>query len=269
MGFYLEKILIANDKKSQLVQNIGMKGGVILRVDFRSLKYVINDPASATTDGKDNSTCISEFTASLTNYIEHNHGLKADELAMVTISIEDWRRKRHHTRFTKDSVNLGDIFYADLGINYKPELAYGHPVVIIEKIRGLYLVLPVSTSQEHMSKAYHPTANPDGVKYLRKVLKSEGEGFTDDSVIIISNLRTISPGRLHDKKGSLKDITNPNSLFNELKNNALSFAFPKYATLINKLEKENKELLDQKEELELKINELNSRIIELEEKQKN
>ena len=33
----------------------------------------------------------------------------------------------------KSSVCIGDIFYADLGINYKPEFSYYHPVIILEK----------------------------------------------------------------------------------------------------------------------------------------
>lgn len=34
-------------------------------------------------------------------------------------------------------VNNGDIFYADLGMNYNPELAYAHPVVVLEEVGAL------------------------------------------------------------------------------------------------------------------------------------
>ncbi len=221
-------------------------GEAFMIVDFNKLRSVIKRSGSSTINAKDSSECMSEFTASLSNYIEHNHGLMENELAMITISMEDWRRKRNKSKLTGTTVDIGDIFYADLGIGYKPELAYAHPVVILEEIRGFYLVLPVSTSVDHLTKAFHPTDRPNGVKYLRKVLRTDGEGFQEDSAIIISNMRTISPGRLHgSKKGALKNITDPSSLFAEIKEKAFKLAFPKYFTQIENL-KQEKEILEAK-----------------------
>ncbi|RXT03563.1 type II toxin-antitoxin system PemK/MazF family toxin [Ammoniphilus sp. CFH 90114] len=215
-----------------------------MRIDFTKLRRIISSSTSASRNAIDSSESLSEFTASIANYIEHNHRIKENEMAMITMSMEDWRRKRNNRTYSgSDPIKIGDIFYADLGLTYSPELAYNHPVVILEQIRGLYLVLPVSTSHDSLTKAYHPILNPTGKKFLRKVLASEGEGFLEDSAILISNMRTISPARLHgDKKGSMNNVTDPSSLFQEIRNTAFKMAFPKLESkskrtysLINKL----------------------------------
>lgn len=69
------------------------------------------------------------------------------------IGLQNWFFRRNFTS-TKICISISDIFYADLGINYKPEFSYHHPVVILEKIGGMYLVVPVSTTPDNIKKRF-------------------------------------------------------------------------------------------------------------------
>ncbi|MED1825666.1 hypothetical protein [Brevibacillus agri] len=98
-------------------------------------------------------------------------------------------------------------------MNYNPELAYAHPVVVLEEVGAL--------------------------------------------------VRTISEGRLLDKKGGLHDISNPRSLFVEIKTKCFEICFPKEYITQLKLEKQVEDLTDDKKRLEKQIEDLQKELIEL------
>lgn len=232
-----------------------------MKVDFAKLRRVLSSPDCKTTKGKDSCECLSEYTAFIANYIETSHDLSAEELAMSVMSMQNWLTKKNYTK-CKEPVELGDIFIADLGNSYKPECAYPHPVVILEKIGGLLLVAPVSSVSNIISSSYHPQDNPTGNKFYRRVYESDG--FNKTCAIIVSNIRTISPGRLLGrKKGSLKDINNPNSIFVEVKEKAFELCFPKqfinYRHLkegYDKLQEEYNKLQEEYAKLQEKVDNL-------------
>lgn len=159
-----------------------------MNVNFQKLRSEIKKPDSNVTFAKD-SNIYSEFVFSITNMIESSETLTTEELAMLTISLQSWVTRKNYTK-CKIPINLGDIFLADLGNCYKPELAFPHPVVVLEIIGSMVFIVPSSSSPNIVSNAYHPIDNPSGSYFYRKVKKLDG--FNCDSALILSNLRAIS-----------------------------------------------------------------------------
>lgn len=204
--------------------NIREGNDILAKVDFAKLKDEIRAVNSKTTDAKDSSTCLTEFLKLLSNLANNSTTYTQEQLASLTMSLQNWMIRKDWTT-CNTPVKIGDIFYADLGNCYKPELAYPHPVVILEDIAGMVMVAPVTTSKEIVDCAFHPINNVTGKKEYRKAGTSEG--FEHDCAIIISNVRTISKGRLIEKKGKMVDINIPNSVFREVKQKAFELCFPK------------------------------------------
>lgn len=195
-----------------------------MQIDYNQLKTIINQPTSKTDLAIDSSQCLTQFSALISNLIYISHSLTQEQLASFTMSMQNWINRKDRTSCSC-TVKVGDIFYTDLGNCYKPELAFPHPVVILEDVNNMVLVAPVTTSNDIVSIAYHPTSNPTGNVSFRKADSSDG--FEHECAIIISNIRVISKGRLLQKKGALHNITASDSLFNEIKNTAFKLCFPK------------------------------------------
>lgn len=110
-----------------------------MRVDFGVLRNIIRDRNNKQKAATDSAECLREFLNLDTNLIEENRSMKQDEAANFIMSMQNWLLRRGFSS-TKENVAIGDIFYADLGINYKPEFSYHHPVIILEKIGGRWNV---------------------------------------------------------------------------------------------------------------------------------
>ena len=103
-----------------------------MRVDFGVLRNIIRDRNNKQKAATDSAECLREFLNLDTNLIEENRSMKQDEAANFIMSMQNWLLRRGFSS-TKENVAIGDIFYADLGINYKPEFSYHHPVIIWKK----------------------------------------------------------------------------------------------------------------------------------------
>lgn len=223
------------------------------RIDFNKLRTVTQKVSSATTNVKNSKDCYPEYNSLVSNYIIKHNSFKEKESALHIISMQNWIMKKDK-QTVPGALNVGEIWYADLGSNYKPEASYNHPVVILELIGNMVLVIPCTTSPRMLSKAFHPIDNPTGNMYLRKVTRTDG--FASDCTLILSNIRSISKGRLVDRKGQLNDITNPTSIFYEIKNKCLQFCFPKQHIDFLKAQQQIQDLTVEKQELLDKIKEL-------------
>ncbi len=234
-----------------------------LRVDFNRLKNVVKDANSKNNNVKDTNVVLTEYMNTLANFIATCNQFKEDELAMLSISLQNWTVRKDRT-IAGFPYNVGDIVYADLGLTYKLELAYPHPVVILENVGNLVLVAPTTTSQELLNEAYHPIDNKEGNKYLRKVNKGE-DNFEETCVVLISNIRTVNPSRLLNKLDTLKvNISDPESLFVEIKEKMFEYYLPKLFNSRNKLNDEIKLKQDKIDELESEVIELKNKIFDLE-----
>ncbi|ODR36221.1 type II toxin-antitoxin system PemK/MazF family toxin [Eisenbergiella tayi] len=230
----------------------------MLNVDFQALRNIIRDKSNKSKNAVESAVCLREFMNLLENILENNKCFKQDEAANFIMSIQNWLIRRCFTS-CKD-VNIGDIFYADLGINYKPEFSYHHPVIILEDVGNVVMVVPVSTTESNVSEAYHPLDNPEGSKLMRKVYGKEkgqeSDGFEKTGAILLTDVKTISKGRLISKKGRLKDINNDASLFREIKKSVFKLCFPKENINMYKLMKENEKLQSENEKLKTEYNRL-------------
>lgn len=202
-----------------------------MRVEFNELKNIVKDRSSKLKRAEESSACLRGFIASVINLIESCLTLMQDEMANVIMSLQNWVIRRSFTSYKRGDVKIGDIFYADLGLNYVPEYSYHHPVIVLEKIGNRVMVVPVSTSPDNISNAYHPIDNPTDSKYLRKVYGNDygqnSDGFEKTGAVLLSDLKVISQGRLIEKKGELKNINNKDSLFQEIKNKVFALTFPR------------------------------------------
>lgn len=246
----------------------------VLNLNFTELRGILRDINSKTKSTEESPVCLREFFKIIENEFQFHRGLKQDESVNFMMSFQNWMLRREYNS-CKDKVKIGDIFYADLGINYKPEFSYHHPVIILEKIGNMYLVVPVSTTSSNVQDAYHPTDKPDGDKFLRKVYGNEiptkSDGFERTGAVLLTDIKTVSQGRLLSKKGSLKNISQEGSLFREIKEKTFKLSFPKEQIKLLKtsqeLEKakvENEELRKANEELQEKYRILEEEIQKIE-----
>ena len=228
-----------------------------MKINFESLRNIILDRHNKNKNTSDSAICLNEFLNLEVNSIEEIRKMRQDESANFIMSLQNWFLRRNFTS-TKICISISDIFYADLGINYKPEFSYHHPVVILEKIGGMYLVVPVSTTPDNIKNAFHPTDNPDGNKMMRKVygndMGDKSDGFEKTGAILLSDIKVISAGRLISKKGKLKNINLQDSLFKEIKNTIFKLAFPKENIRLYKINNEFTSLQQKYTELEHNYN---------------
>lgn len=214
----------------------------MMEINFSKLKGILHDKNSKSKQVKNSQGGLLDFTALIGNFIEFVHNLTEDELAFIVISLQNWLTRKEDTKYhdknRNNKIKVGDIFFADLGIGYKPEIAYTHPVIVIEIVKNYVLVVPITSSADTVKCAYHPIENPNGDKKYRKIKKSDGLGM--DCAAILTNVTTISQGRLINRKGKLNNINNEASIFNEIKMKCFYYCFPKqYKEYTNlKLEKE-------------------------------
>lgn len=208
-------------------------------IDFAKLQSVVKDRASITRNVKDSKRCYPEYNSLVSNYMVKHNTFKEKESALHIISMQNWIQKKELTT-SATPPDYGQIWLTDLGSTYKPECAYTHPAVVIEMIGNMVLVVPSTTSPQLLADAYHPTDNPNGNKFYRKV--GAPEGFAIPGVLILSNIRAISRGRLLDLKSVMPGVNNKSSVFWEIKNRAFEFSFPKKNIEIYKLTKATQQL---------------------------
>lgn len=241
-----------------------------MNLNFTELRGILRDVNSKTKNTEESSICLREFLKIIENEFQFHRGLKQDESANFMMSFQNWILRREYNS-CKDEVKIGDIFYADLGINYKPEFSYHHPVIILEKIGNMYLVVPVSTTPSNVQDAYHPTDKPDGDKFLRKVYGNEtpakSDGFERTGAVLLTDIKTVSKGRLLSRKGSLKNINQEGSLFREIKEKTFKLSFPKEqikllkaSQELEKIKAENEDLVKENEKLQEKYKRLEKEI---------
>lgn len=228
----------------------------MINIDFQALRNIIRDKSNKSKNSIESVVCLREFLNLLENILENNKILKQDEAANFIMSTQNWILRRGFTSCR--DVNIGDIFYADLGINYKPEFSYHHPVVILETVGNMVMVVPVSTTEANVKEAYHPIDNPKGSKFMRKVYGKDyadkSDGFEKTGAILLADVKTISKGRLISKKGNLKNINHDTSLFKEIKNSVFKMCFPKENIAMYKLMAENTKLKSENEKLVAEYN---------------
>ncbi|MFB7304562.1 hypothetical protein [Heyndrickxia sporothermodurans] len=102
-------------------------------IDFGKLQSVIKDKNSITRDVKNSNRCYPEYNSLVSNYMVKHNSFKEKESALHIISMQNWIQRKETTTSAK-KIDYGQIWFTDLGSNYKPECSYLHPAVVIEMV---------------------------------------------------------------------------------------------------------------------------------------
>ncbi|OON99656.1 MAG: hypothetical protein ATN35_11585 [Epulopiscium sp. Nele67-Bin004] len=211
-------------------------------MDFNKLRTLSKDTTNENMKVSQSTDMLNEFTQLITFLVEDFRKLSVKESALFIMSLVNWFKRKDNSCYkdkkTGKSIKpkVGEIYLADLGIAYKPEMGYTHPVIIIGIVGNSLLVVPTTTSKEKLQQAYHPISNPEGKRYLRKVDKIDG--FATTCTILLRKGNTISIGRLLEYKGKVKD----ENLINEVVNKSFEQMYPRIYRKQQGIEIENIEL---------------------------
>ena len=231
-----------------------------MQFDKNEINNEIKKPNAKVDKAYDTSKILKNYLA-LQNKM--NNGLEnmcIHEMGLFSKSIHRWLTKKDDINVPDDVVALGDICMIDWSVNYKPELSYYHPAVVLEEVNNMFLVVPTSSKPKAILKAYHPEDNPTGKWYWRKVGISDG--FSEECLLLMDNIKVISKTRIMKKMGSLTcSLTDEDGLFREIRRSIIKNAFRgEY--------KKYDDLLKKAQESEKKISELEEKITYLEEQNK-
>ncbi len=235
-----------------------------MKVDYKKLSQIANDPACRRQKAKDTSDVLANYLYMMSNLCADADVWSASEMAMIINSLNRWQYKKIQlNQLNHSEVAAGDIVMVDLGLCYTPELSYGHPALVLEAWAGLIFIVPATSSPSGLEQAYHPTDNPSGRWYYRKVEVSDG--FSHDCVLILNNAKIISKFSILSRVGRLTcNLSAEGQLFREIKNTLLEHLFPKEWTANKNLLLANNELLQQVDSLQKEKEEANRKIHELE-----
>ena len=117
-----------------------------------------------------------------------------DEVRRLAISDERLAKDRFLARSTT-KFRKGEIYQFEFGRNYFPEMSFEHRGLIIGVKDKLLYVLPIcsyNSKEETHRNAYHPIDNPDKKQDYYLLKSSQFSFIKHDSVLKLSDLRTIS-----------------------------------------------------------------------------
>lgn len=195
------------------------------------------------------------------NYIQGLGRQSAYDAASTIYCDMHWMRHRHELFQLDDNgkkivPEIGTTYYINFGNNYGGELSYFHYGLCIGKIDKKYLIIPMRTGSEVFNKCYHPRNNVGGNRKYRQALTEEG--FSKDCVLMINDMKYISPARI-DKKGEKIQ----KKVLHEIQYQVFSLSYPsikKNEILVGKLNETIKRQKAEIIELKNKNNTLNQKL---------
>lgn len=241
-----------------------------MRVDYKKLGQIAINPAYRNQPAKDTSNVLANYLYLMSNLNSDVDVWSAAEMAMITNSLNRWQDKK--AQVNSQNISVGDILMVDFGLCYAPELSYGHPALVLETWHNLMFIIPATSSSSKLPQAYHPTDNPGGKWYYRKV--GAADGFAHDCVLIINNAKIISKSSILSPMGKLTcNLQDKKQLFREVKSTLLKHLFHRewaanknLVQAYNELQNDFDSLLKEKDAAESKIQELEHQIKKLQEK---
>lgn len=219
-----------------------------VRPDFNKLRDTHLSDDILQLKSKQSEKCWKEFLVANFNFVnECSFKVTEKEIAKITMSLQNWIDKRNSKEyckrdntgnFVKQEINIGEIYLADLGLNY--EKGYCRTIVVIGKIEDMLLVIPTTTQSELFENAYHPKDNPAGNDLHRKVYTTNG--FDNDCVLLYENTRIISQGRIIEGNKRIADAYTGECLYNEMMLHTFNTIFPMFYKQYNDVKCELSEL---------------------------
>ena len=198
-----------------------------------------------------------------TNELILNGTLPAEEIARMSKSDCRWAENKKKS-FQTRKIKKGEVYQFEFGKNFVPEMSYEHRGLIIGVNKKLLYVLPIFTYDptKHVD-VYHPIDNNQSKSDLF-LLKNEEYSFVQrDSVMKLNDIRTVSINRiLYYQKDGRMDIESQE--YRKIEELVLNKYFPSFLFELRKIEQENKELECICEEQANKIENLETKILQLE-----
>ena len=195
-----------------------------MQIDYEKLASIATDPTSRSTMAKDTSEVLASYMQILSNLIFAAERLSESEMAMIISSLNRWVTKKDIS--VKRPYAVGTIVQMEWGNNFSPELSYKHPAVIIEEWTTTVLVIPTTSTPAKVATAYHPTDNPSGKWYYRKV--GVAEGFAHDCALILNNAKIMSKARIISVSRTIAgDLNDDSNVFREVRKTMLKNFFSK------------------------------------------
>lgn len=194
-----------------------------MQIDYEKLASIATDPTSRSTMAKDTSEVLASYMQILSNLIFAAERLSESEMAMIISSLNRWVTKKDIS--VKRPYAVGTIVQMEWG-NFSPELSYKHPAVIIEEWTTTVLVIPTTSTPAKVATAYHPTDNPSGKWYYRKV--GVAEGFAHDCALILNNAKIMSKARIISVSRTIAgDLNDDSNVFREVRKTMIKNFFSK------------------------------------------
>ena len=195
-----------------------------MQIDYEKLASIATDPTSRSTMAKDISEVLASYMQILSNLIFAAERLSESEMAMIISSLNRWVTKKDIS--VKRPYAVGTIVQMEWGNNFCPELSYKHPAVIIEEWTNTVLVIPTTSTPAKVATAYHPTDNPSGKWYYRKV--GVAEGFAHDCALILNNAKIMSKARIISVSRTIAgDLNDDSNVFREVRKTMIKNFFSK------------------------------------------
>lgn len=212
-----------------------------MQIDYEKLANIATNQTSRSTMAKDTSDVLSAYMQLLSNLIYASEKLSESEMAMIVSSLNRWITKKDIS--VTRSYGIGKIVQMEWGTNFSPELSYKHPAVIIEEWKNTVLVIPTTSTPAKVIAAFHPTDNPTGKWYYRKV--GTAEGFAHDCALILNNAKIMSKARITSVSGNITgNLNDENHVFREVRKTMIQNFFSKewieYQKLVQAYEDEKK-----------------------------
>lgn len=193
------------------------------------------------------------------NFIKGIKHMDAYNASSTILSDANWIQKSTFKSFKNEDghdvvVEPGKVYYIDYGKTFKGELAYFHYGLCIGKRDGKILVVPITSAKDYFGSAYHPINNLKADKKNRQALQAEG--FSKDCVLKINDTKYISAGRIEKESVTISD-----DILIQIQKQVFQVQFPvlytEYFNQQKTIEKNQKQILDQKEIIQKLKNENN------------
>ena len=210
-----------------------------MQIDYEKLATIATNSTSRSTMAKDTSEVLASYMQILSNLIFAAERLSESEMAMIISSLNRWVTKKDIS--INRSYGVGKIVQMECGNNFSPELSYKHPAVVIEEWANTVLVIPTTSTPAKVAAAYHPSDNPSGKWYYRKV--GVTEGFAHDCALILNNAKIMSKARITSVSGTIAgNLSDDNNVFREVRKTMIQNFFSKewieHQKLVQAYEKE-------------------------------
>ena len=125
-----------------------------------------------------------------------NRSFTIDELHRFSTSDSRWATNKGKD-YQKRSIKKGEIYQIEFGKNYAPEMSYEHRGLVIGIKGKLIYILPIySYNPKYHTNVYHPVDFPDSKSDLYLLKNSEFSWINHDSVLKLSDIRTVSINRI-------------------------------------------------------------------------